>query len=197
MVTIMAAEIILIAAIDRNRAIGKNGALPWRLPADLQRFKALTLGQTVVMGRKTFDSIGRPLPGRRNFVLTRDPNWRAPGVEVFPDFASALSACTTTELWVIGGGEIYTQTHVQAKRLEITHVDVAVDAADAWFPVIDDAFVAAPSPVVSNAGIAYYFCSYTRRRPKFGGWDGQIQMADDFDAELADFSDYMHPATPK
>ena len=158
----MAVEIILIAAIDRNRAIGKNGALPWRLPADLKRFKALTLGQTLLMGRKTFDSIGRALPGRRNFVLTRDASWNAPGVEVFSDFATAQQACTSSELWVIGGGEIYAQTYAQADRLEITHVDVAVDAADAWFPVIDDAFVAAPSEIALNAGIEFYFCSYTR-----------------------------------
>ena len=158
----MAAEIILIAAIDRNRAIGKNGALPWRLPADLQRFKALTLGQTVLMGRKTFDSIGRALPGRRNFVMTRDASWRAPGVEVFPDFATAQQACTSNELWVIGGGEIYMQTLAHAHRLEITHVDLAVDMADAWFPVIDDAFVGAPSAVVSNTGVDFYFSSYVR-----------------------------------
>lgn len=158
----MAAEIILIAALDRNRAIGKDGALPWRLPADLKRFKALTLGQTVLMGRKTYDSIGRALPGRRNFALTRDSSWRAPGVEVFSDFASAQHACASAELWVIGGGEIYTHTLPYAHRLEITHVDIAVDAADAWFPVIDDAFVATPSPVVSNAGIEFYFCSYVR-----------------------------------
>jgi len=159
----MAAEIILIAAIDRNRAIGKNGALPWRLPADLQRFKALTLGQTVLMGRKTFDSIGRALPGRRNFVLTRDPSWHAEGVEVFADFDAALQACATPELWVIGGGEIYMQTMAYAHRLEITHVDIAVESADAWFPAIDAEFVAVPSPVVSSAGIEFYFCSYTRR----------------------------------
>jgi dihydrofolate reductase len=160
----MAAEIILIAAMDRNRAIGKDGALPWRLPEDLKRFKALTLGQTVLMGRKTFDSIGRALSGRRNFVLTRDPGWRAEGVDVFSDFNSALQACTTSELWVIGGGEIYAQTLAQAQRLEITHVDIAVDAADAWFPLIDDSFVAAPSSVQSSAGVEFYFCSYTRSK---------------------------------
>ncbi len=161
----MAAEIILIAAMDRNRAIGKNGALPWRLPADLQRFKALTLGQTVLMGRKTFDSIGRALPGRQNFVLTRDANWHAAGVEVFADFNSARRACKTAELWVIGGGEIYSQTMTYANRLEITHVDIAVEAADAWFPAIDAAFVAEPNAVVSSAGIEFYFCSYTRSTP--------------------------------
>ena len=149
------------------------------------------------MGRKTFDSIGRPLPGRRNFVVTRDASWRAEGVEVFTDLAAAENACTTAELWIIGGGEIYTQTLAHANRLEITHVDIAVDAADAWFPAIDDAFVAAPSPTISNSGISFYFCSYARRGPKFGGWEGKIQMADDFDAELADFSDYMHPIKPQ
>ena len=158
----MTAEIILIAAMDRNRAIGKDGALPWRLPEDLKRFKALTLGQTVLMGRKTFDSIGRALPGRRNFVLTRESSWRAPGVEVFSDIEAAQQACTTDKLWVIGGGEIYAQTLAHADRLEITHVDIAVVAADAWFPVIDDSFVAAPSSVQSSAGVEFYFCSYAR-----------------------------------
>ena len=161
----MAAEIILIAAMDRNRAIGKNGALPWRLPADLQRFKALTLGQTVLMGRKTFDSIGRALPGRQNFVLTRDLSWQASGVEVFSDFQAALKACTTSEFWVIGGGEIYAQTMAYAQRLEITHVDLEVESADAWFPAIDAEFVAAPSPVASSGEIEFYYCRYTRLRP--------------------------------
>ena len=174
----MAAEIILIAAMDRNRAIGKDGALPWRLPEDLKRFKALTLGQTVLMGRKTFDSIGRALPGRRNFVLTRDPSWRALGVEVFSDLELAQHACSTAELWVIGGGEIYTQTLAHADRLEITHVDIAVDAADAWFPVIDDSYVAAPSSVQSSAGVEFYFCRYTQRRTKLGNLDGKISVAD-------------------
>ena len=162
----MTAEIILIAAIDRNRAIGKNGALPWRLPADLKRFKALTLGQTVLMGRKTFDSIGRALPGRRNFVLTRDPSWHAGGVEVFSDFSSALEACGTAELWVIGGGEIYAQTMSYAQRLEMTHVDIEVESADAWFPAIGAEFMAAPSPVASSGGIEFYYCRYTRSNPQ-------------------------------
>ena len=116
---------------------------------------------------------------------------------MFSDVATAQQACTTGELWVIGGGEIYSQTMAQAQRLEITHVNIEVEAADAWFPAIDDAFVAAPNPVVSYAGIEFYFCSYTRRRPKFGGWDGQIRMADDFDAELEDFADYMNPVARK
>ena len=162
----MAAEIILIAALDRNHAIGKNGALPWRLPADLQRFKTLTLGQTVLMGRKTFDSIGRALPGRCNFVLTRDSSWRAADVEVFSDFHAALEACTTAELWVIGGGEIYAQTLAQAQRLEITHVDIEVESADAWFPAIDAEFMVAPSPVASSGGIEFYYCRYTRSNPQ-------------------------------
>lgn len=159
----MAAEIILIAAMDRNRAIGKDGALPWRLPEDLKRFKTLTLGQTVLMGRKTFDSIGRALPGRRNFVLTRDANWHAEGADVFSDFDSALQACATTELWVIGGGEIYAQTMSYAQRLEMTHVDIEVESADAWFPAIGAEFIAAPSPVASSGGIEFNYCCYTRR----------------------------------
>jgi dihydrofolate reductase len=158
-----APEMILIAAIDRNRAIGKAGLLPWRLPEDLKRFKALTLGQTVLMGRKTFDSIGRALPGRRNLVLTRNQNWSAPGVAVVSSVADALDACVTPELWVIGGGEIYAQTIAQANTLEITHVDIAVSDADAWFPVIADDFVATPAPIMSSLGIEFHFCRYARR----------------------------------
>lgn len=85
-------SLTLIAAMDRNRAIGKGGRLPWHLPDDLRRFKTLTLGHTVLMGRKTFESIGRPLPGRRNVVLTRNPNFQAEGVEVVPTLKTCLPA---------------------------------------------------------------------------------------------------------
>lgn len=121
----------LIVAHDLDRAIGVGGQLPWHLPDDLKHFKALTLGQAVLMGRKTFVSIGRPLPGRRNLVLSRDPDWSAPGVEVLRD----LNALAIAEpLWVIGGGEIYALTLPRASRVERTLVHTRVANADAWFP---------------------------------------------------------------
>jgi dihydrofolate reductase len=154
----------MIVAMDQQRAIGKGNTLPWRLPADLKRFKQLTLGQTVLMGRKTFDSIGKPLPQRRNVVLTRDPNWRHDGVEVI----HALDAATLGELagdgtlWVIGGAEIYRLTMDLADRLEITAIDIAVDQADAWFPEVPADFVLREQAAGSDAGLQYRFLSYQR-----------------------------------
>jgi dihydrofolate reductase len=127
----------LIVAYDRARAIGTEGRLPWHLPDDLKRFKALTLGHTIVMGRKTFESIGRPLPGRRNFVLSTNPEWTAPGVSCCRDLDQVLESHLDGLLWVIGGGQIYAAALPVVTRIEATEVDVRVDAADAWFPAID------------------------------------------------------------
>lgn len=129
----MSGEVALIVAHDRERAIGHAGQLPWRLPDDLKRFKALTLGHVVVMGRKTFDSIGKPLPGRRNWVLTRDPSWQAPGVERFGSWEQALRQHQSGQLWVIGGGEIYLAALPDVERIESTEVDTRIAAADTWF----------------------------------------------------------------
>ena len=120
----------MIAALDEARAIGRGGELPWRLPDDLKRFKALTLGKTVFMGRKTFDSIGRPLPQRRNLVLTRDSSFAASGVEIVRDFKDALE----DDLMVIGGGEIYALVLPHATTLELTMVQTIIPDADAFFP---------------------------------------------------------------
>lgn len=127
----------LIAAMDENRLIGRNGALPWRLPADLQHFKALTLGKTVLMGRKTWDSLGRPLPQRDNWVLTRDRSFAAAGARVFHALDEALAAAPAGELMVMGGGELYAQTLPQARRLYLTRVHTRVGDGDAWFPSWD------------------------------------------------------------
>ncbi len=159
-----ATNIAMIVAMDRHRAIGKGNALPWRLPADLKRFKQLTLGQTVLMGRKTFDSIGKPLPNRRNVVLTRDRSWRDVGVEVIHDCDAAalgkLAAAGT--LWVIGGADLYRLAMPIASRLEVTEIDVLVDQADAWFPEIPSDFVATDREVGSDAGLQFAFVSYRR-----------------------------------
>ncbi len=125
----------MIAALDEARAIGRAGGLPWRLPDDLKRFKALTLGKTVLMGRKTFESIGRPLPQRRNLVLTRDSSFAASGVEVVHDLQDALE----DDLFVIGGGEIYALALPLATTLELTLVQTVIPDADAFFPAWDDA----------------------------------------------------------
>ena len=133
----MSREIAIIVAHDRQRAIGHAGGLPWHLPDDLRHFKALTLGERVLMGRRTFESIGRPLPGRDNWVLSRDPAWSHPGVQVLHDWRAALDRHEQGTLWVIGGGEVYRLVLPQANRIEATEVDTTVALADAWFPEID------------------------------------------------------------
>ena len=137
-------EIVLIAAVADNGVIGAHGALPWRLKSDLKRLKAMTIGRPVVMGRKTFVSIGRPLPGRTNIVVTRDAGFRSPGVVVTNSFADARAVAqgdalrrSAGEIDVIGGAEIYAQWMDCADRLEITEVharpegDTRFDAIDA------------------------------------------------------------------
>ena len=114
-----------------NRVIGRNQALPWRLPADLKRFKALTTGHSVIMGRKTFDTIGKPLPNRRTIVLTRARDWRPAGLEVVHDLDQALALTgQEVEVFVAGGEEIYRQALSRADRMYLTvvHADIAGDA---------------------------------------------------------------------
>lgn len=130
-------RITLLAAIARNGVIGRDNALIWRLRSDLRRFKALTLGKPLLMGRKTYASIGRPLPGRRILVLTRDPTFSAPDVTVVHDWAGALAAAgAAEELMVAGGGEIYALALPYADRIHLTEVDLAPDG-DTRFPDFD------------------------------------------------------------
>ncbi|RMF18132.1 MAG: dihydrofolate reductase [Alphaproteobacteria bacterium] len=131
-------RITLVAAVAKNGVIGTRGRLPWHLPADLRHFKALTWGKPVIMGRRTFESIGRALPGRRNIVLTRDPGWRAPAqVALARDRCEALTlAGQVPEAMVIGGGEIYRLFLPLADRLELTEVDLS-PSGDAYFPELD------------------------------------------------------------
>jgi dihydrofolate reductase len=125
----------LLAALDRRNAIGKGNALPWHLPADLKRFKAMTLGKPVLMGRKTAESLGRALPGRRNLVLTRSGRVPFDGMEAIASLDDALSL--DGEVCVIGGGEIFALTLPMATHLHLTHVDTIVEGADAFFPEFD------------------------------------------------------------
>ena len=130
-------RVVLVAALDREGAIGRDNALPWHLPRDLKRFKALTLGHAVLMGRKTAESIGRALPGRRNLVLTRAAQAPFEGQEVVASFEEALEKCGDT-LMVIGGGEIYALALPHADVLELTAVDMVVEGAHAFFPRFDE-----------------------------------------------------------
>ena len=127
----------LIAALDRNFAIGKGNTLPWHLPDDLRHFKALTLNKPVLMGRKTAQSLGRALPKRRNLVLTRSGQVPFDGMQAVASLAAALQWVTadgSPELCVIGGGELYALALPHAHRLHLTHVETAVQGADAYFP---------------------------------------------------------------
>ena len=138
-------EIVLIVAVADNGVIGARGAIPWRLKSDMQRLKALTIGKPVVMGRKTFASIGRPLPGRTNIVVTRDANFRAGGAVVTNSFTEARAVALgdalrrlATDIAVIGGAQIYAQWMDIADRLEITEVH-AWPEGDTYFAAIDPA----------------------------------------------------------
>lgn len=131
-------NLTLIAALAANRIIGRDGDLPWRLPDDLKRFKRLTVGKTVLMGRKTWVSLGRPLPDRDNWVLSRDNTFKPVGATVFGTLDQALNAAQHRELVVIGGAELYRQTLHLATRLELTEVQSEVDG-DTWFPAVDPA----------------------------------------------------------
>lgn len=130
--------VTIVAAVARNGVIGRDNDLPWRLPEDLRRFKQLTMGGVLVMGRRTYESIGRPLPGRRTIVVSRDPGLRIDGVEVAASLEEALARAGDGEVYVVGGGEIYRQAMGLADALEITEVD-AEPEGDTFFPEIDPA----------------------------------------------------------
>ena len=135
--------ISLIVALDRAGVIGRDGTLPWHLPADLKRFRAITMGKPIIMGRKTYDSIGKPLPGRANIVITRNPDVSIEGVRVVNSLDEAISLCESIaaidgvdEAMVIGGAEIYGLAMPRADRLYLTEVHAEVEG-DAWFPEFD------------------------------------------------------------
>ncbi|OYQ30150.1 diacylglycerol kinase [Sandarakinorhabdus cyanobacteriorum] len=137
----MSLDVTIVVARAKNGIIGNKGALPWHLPADLKRFKAITVGKPVVMGRKTFESIGKPLPGRQNIVMTRDPAWTADGVTVVPNLAEAVAAAgldprVRGDLMIIGGAEIYALALPIATRIELTEVD-AEPVGDTILPPFD------------------------------------------------------------
>jgi dihydrofolate reductase len=158
-------EIIGIAAVAVNGVIGSDNDIPWRIPADWQRFKALTMGNVLIMGRKTYDSIGRPLPGRTTFVITRDRMWRGDGVRAVPDLDEAFDQAMLLNpeaIFVAGGGEIYRAAWDRLTGLEITEVDQQPDG-DVRFPEIDpDEWI----EIEREPGDGYSFVSYRRQSPK-------------------------------
>jgi dihydrofolate reductase len=139
----MASKLALVVARGSNNVIGADGDLPWKLSSDLKRFKEITMGKPIIMGRKTWASIGRPLPGRPNLVVTRDANFKAQGASVWSNLDVAIAAAYAMadaahmdEVCVIGGGELYAQTIACADRLYLTDVDAA-PKGDAFFPALD------------------------------------------------------------
>lgn len=169
----MSVPIVLIVAVADNGVIGRDNTLIWRLRTDLQRFKALTLGKPMVMGRKTFQSIGKPLPGRETIVVTRDASFRPEGVFTAPSLEEALAlaqsraaALGADAVPVVGGGEIYRQAMPLAERIYLTRVHCQPDG-DTYFPDPDPAEFVADLPEAHPAGehdqFAFTFVDYTRR----------------------------------
>ena len=154
----------LIWAQSVSGVIGRDGGIPWRLPEDQARFKELTMGHTVVMGRRTWESLPakvRPLPGRRNVVLTRDGAYRADGAEV----VGSLGPVLDSDIWVIGGSQVYTLALPLAARCEVTEVDVSLprEDDDVMAPLLDDSWMADDTDwQVSSTGLRYRFSSYRR-----------------------------------
>jgi dihydrofolate reductase len=161
----MKLEIVFVLARAANGVIGRDGALPWRIRADLKRFKALTLGTPMLMGRKTFESFPAPLPGRRHIVLTRDTGWRAEGAEVVHDIESAIAIAEAPILSVVGGAEIYALMLPHADRIELTEVDASPDG-DTIVPPFDPAIwteSAREDHPATGAYPAFHFVTLRRR----------------------------------
>ncbi len=159
----MAKQLTLVVAMDAQRGIGVDNKLPWHLPEDLAHFKRVTLGKPIIMGRKTIDSIGRPLPKRRNIVVTRNESWAAEGAERAASLDDALAAAARSEpdwIWVIGGGELFRESIARADRLEVTELDLEV-AGDTTAPGRDGWRAVGVDPAAgwhtSRSGIRYRY----------------------------------------
>lgn len=164
-------EVVHVVAMDQQRCIGQGNDLPWHIPADLQHFKSITQGGVVVMGRKTLESMGRTLPKRVNWVITRDREWQFTGTKVAYSIEEALSQAVAdvqqsekpSTIFIIGGGEIFKQTLEIADRLELTHVELDVQG-DAHYPEIPAEFkkTASEQHVDDKTGIAFEFATYQK-----------------------------------
>jgi dihydrofolate reductase len=162
-------SISLIVAMDENRLIGRGNGLPWRLPNDLKHFKMHTLGKTILMGRKTWDTLGKPLPQREHWVLTRDPAFCAEHCRKFTNIDSVLASHTSGELMVVGGGEIYRLMLPYIDRFYLTLVH-AREQGDAWFPPYDPRIyheaTRIDQPADERHRYAYSFITLDRIRPE-------------------------------
>lgn len=158
-------NISLIVAVSNSHVIGKDNTLPWHLPEDLKRFRALTTGHHIIMGRKTYESLGRLLPDRTTVIVTRNPNFQVEGAVVVHSLAEAIAACKNdSEAFIIGGAELYQQGLKYAQKLYITQVDITVDG-DAFFPPIDKEIwhEVARESHVSVKGTTFHYLTYIKR----------------------------------
>ena len=169
--------IVLVLARADNGVIGRDGGLPWHLPADLKRFRALTMGKPMVMGRRTFDSFPAPLPGRRHIVLTRNRDWRADGAEPVPSPDAAIALAGGPEIMVIGGADVFSVFADRARRVELTQVHAA-PAGDTRVPGFDPALwleTAREDHAASGDRPAYSFVTLVRRAPGDAGTDAGVR----------------------
>ena len=161
----MKKTLTLIAAMGKNRAIGLDGRMPWHLPAELQHFKKVTMGKAIVMGRKTWQAIGRPLPGRQNIVVSRNPDFSAEGVEVAGSLEDAVERSESDEVMVIGGGQLYALALPLAQRMVLTLIDIEPEA-DTWFPEWNEKEWSQTSeecfPIDDNNKLAYRIVEFSR-----------------------------------
>jgi dihydrofolate reductase len=162
----MSKTVTLIAAMGSNRAIGLDGRMPWHLPAELKHFKQATMGKTIVMGRKTWQAIGRPLPGRQNVVISRNPAYLARGVDLVGSLDEAIEVSQSDEVMIIGGGQLYEQALPLAQRMLLTLIDIEPQA-DTWFPDWDeDEWLQAAEahfPADDNNGLSYRIVELKRK----------------------------------
>src|SRR5450830_1664139 len=161
----MTSRLTIIVATDARNGIGINNTLPWHLPEDLAHFKRTTSGHPIIMGRKTFESIGRPLPNRRNIVITRNRDWSHAGVESVSSLQDAAALVADTDAFIIGGAQIYAESLPLATRLIVTEIGKSFDC-DAFFPAIDASLwqeVAREEYSAATQGFDYAFVTYERR----------------------------------
>ncbi len=166
-------QVNMIYARAANGVIGHNNAMPWHLPEDLAHFKKMTLGHPVIMGRKTWDSLPakfRPLPGRANVVVTRQADWHAAGAHTAGSLQEALAHCQgATEVWIIGGAQIYAQAEPLASRIEVTHI-AREFAGDAFAPELGEQWVQIQhEDHASSNGLTYSFITYVKNQPLKAG----------------------------
>ena len=158
-------QLTIVVATDLNNGIGINNTLPWHLPEDLAHFKRTTSGHAILMGRKTFESIGRPLPNRRNIVITRNATWQHEGVETAGSLQEAAALAGAAPAFIIGGAQVYADALPLVDRLIITRIDQRFDC-DAFFPALDSGVwqeIARESHHSEKAGLDYAFVTYQRR----------------------------------